>query len=96
MLRTFGKISWIRLELHNYRQDTIRVCKKILGNTAGKLGMNYELVKNTRKACINPVRILNREFVTALDNSRSFFYKMMYKKPLTPTWALLPKIKNHH
>ena len=51
-LRMFGGIGWIRLESHEYWQDPITIYsyKYVLGNTARKLGMNYETVKNTPKA----------------------------------------------
>ena len=59
VLRMFGGIGWIRLESHECWQDSITIYKNILGNTARRLGINYELVKNTSKACecINPERI---------------------------------------
>ena len=57
VLRMFGGIGLIRLESHEYLQDSITIYKSILGNTAQRLGMNYELVKNTLKAYTNHVRI---------------------------------------
>ena len=57
-LQMFGGISWIQLESQEYWQDFILIYKvDLLGNTAQKLRMNYEAVKNTQKACTNHVRI---------------------------------------
>ena len=53
VLRMFSRIGWIRLESHEYWQDSI-IYNNIFGNTARKLGMNYELVKNVPKAWTNP------------------------------------------
>ena len=56
-LRMFGSIGWIALESHEYVKIPLRFYKYVLGNSARKLGMNYETIKNTLKACMNPVRI---------------------------------------
>ena len=57
VLRIIIGIGWIRLESYEYRQYSITIYQCILGNTARKLGMKYELVKNTLKAFTNPIRI---------------------------------------
>ena len=57
VLRMFSGIGWIQLESHIYWQDSITIYKYVFGNTAQKLGINYVTLKNTPKACTNPIRI---------------------------------------
>ena len=57
VLRMFGGIGWIRHESHEYWQDSITIHKSIQGNTARKLGMNYDSVKKTPKACKNQIQM---------------------------------------
>ena len=63
VLRMFGAIGWIRLESQEHWQDSITIYKSVLENTARKLGMNYELVKNTPKASTNHVRIIGNSWI---------------------------------
>ena len=55
--------------------------------------MNYELVKDTLKACRNPVRI-KRKSVTVLDVWRDFLSKIRYKN-IYPCLNITSKINVH-
>ena len=58
-LRLFGGIGCIRLESHEYCQDSIKIYKNIFENTA-----RFEYTESKYESCTN-----KRKVVTVLDNS---------------------------
>ena len=61
--------------------SSIKIYKYVLDNTAQKLKMNYETVKNTPKACMNPVQIKANLWLLFLTICEIFSLKLNTSSP---------------